>query len=229
MNRHHLFLIASFLIAGCAHQRAQLQDQQNIDRLISERGSEVQVCWDEALQKNPHLPSGQVTVRAQQHIDGALHSTQLISGFAGSNEIMECVSSKINAWKTPPPKTWGPVELSFQFTNTINLKALGEKDFGTVLRAHRPKIGDCFETTLKENPQNPGGEIEFEFVRTKEGRVKDLKMLSGFSGSDSIFQCMSSIIQDFELAQVPEEMPMKWTYRFKKSETVVQGSAPLSH
>lgn len=224
-----LALLVSVTLIGCSHKQAQLEDQQSIDRLIAERGGEVQACWNQALSKNPHLPSGQMTVRAKQHIDGALHSTQLLSGFAGSNEVIDCVAATINSWKTPPPKTWGPVDLSFQFTNTVDLKALGEKDFGSVLRAHRPQIGDCFEKSLQEDPLNNGGEIEFEFVRTPDGKVRDLKMLSGFRNAESIFACMSRVIEGFELAEAPEEIPMTWTYRFKKpSEMIVQGSAPLS-
>lgn len=215
----------SLFLAGCGLKEAQVADQQVVRQLMAEKSPEIEACYTQALKKNPHLPGGKITVRAEQHIDGRLHSAQLIRGFAGSNEVFDCVATKVNSWKTEAPKTWGPVDLSFEFKNRPQMQAKIETDFGTAMKEHRQAMGECFEKEAQRNPAVTSGEIKFKFTRTKDGRVRDIEKVHGFKGSEKVLGCMTEIMENFKLGETPTDAQMTWSHRFNKTQgTAVRDS-----
>jgi len=218
-------LLALSILSACGLKDAQHADQQAVKTLISQNKSEIEACYDQAIRRSPHLPGGHMTVRADQHIDGSLHSAQLLHGFAGSNEVFDCVANKVNSWSTLPPKTWGPVDLSFEFKNRGQGQASVEKDFGSVMKAHKQEIGRCYEKEAEKNPKVSRGEIQFRFTRTKDGRVRDVEKLKGFPGSNEVFECMIPIVEGFRLGETPGEAKMVWSQKFDKARgTAVRDS-----
>lgn len=209
-------------LTACGLKDAQQADQQKIDRLMAERKSEVTSCYDEALKRHPSLEDGSLTVRSQQHIDGSLHSTQMIRGFSGSNEIFDCVAEKVNSWKTEPPQTWGPVDLTFEFKNHQRATLALNKDFGTLMKEHRGQIGECFKRELSRNPNLSGGELKFKFLRTKDGRVLNLQQVSNFKGGQPVFECVARILSGFKLGPTPDDSAMMWAQNFNRDDSLAE-------
>lgn len=203
-------LALSLLLSACGYKEAQLREQREVQKLVEANQSEIEACYDKALSRNPNLPSGQMTVRADQNHDGSLHSTRLIRGFAGSNDVFDCVARKVNSWKTPPPKTWGPVEVSFDFRNRGMAAKAAERDFGSIVAKNRERLNQCFGST--------SGKVAVKFLRTKEGRVENLEMASGSPGTDRVFECLAMNIKQWRLAEVNDDSQMVWTFQSKANE-----------
>lgn len=221
-----LNIFTSALLVSCGYKEAQLKDQESVQALIQSQETEVQACYKDALRRNPLLPSGSMTIRAEQAWDGRLQAPQLIKGFAGSNEVFSCLETKIQSWKTTPPKTWGPVELTWEFKNTEMIRNAALSDFGSNMKENQPLFAECFEREVRKSPSVTGGEIKFEFLRTADGRVQKIRKTDGFAGSDPIYSCMAQIISQFELAPVPEDTQMHWAYRFNRLDrNIAEGNS----
>lgn len=210
------------VITGCGYKDAQKADQRVVDQLMAERKAEVNQCFEEAVRRKPSLEGGQMTVRAEQNNDGHLHSTQLIKGFSGSNEVFECVADKVNSWETEPLKTWGSIDLTFEFKNYNQKSAHLNRDFGTAMKEKQPQIGECFRRELARNPKLQGGELRFKFLRTKEGDVRNIEKVRGFSGDQPVFECMEQIVSNMDLGHTAEDSSISWTQNFRRNDALAE-------
>ncbi len=210
-----LIVLTSIAVSSCGLKEAKLRDERNIKELIAERGPELNKCYEAALKKNSKLESGSITVRADQHIDGSLHSTRLIRGFSASNEILECVTDKVNSWRTEAPSTRGPVTITWNFSNHSQFAAESRNDFEAKFKQHEEDFKSCYKQYVSAEKNPEWGKIRFAFVRSQNGKVNGLKKIEGFRGSDQVFQCMSRIMESWQLAETGSNQNMTWSYQFR--------------
>jgi hypothetical protein len=210
-----LIIVLSVVVSACGLKEAKLRDEQNVKQLIAERGPELNQCYEAALKKNPKLEAGSITVRADQHIDGSLHSTRLIRGFSASNEILECVRDTVESWKTEAPSTRGPVTITWSFSNKSQFAAESRHDFEAKFKQHEEEFKGCYKQYVSAERNPEWGKIRFAFVRGQNGKVNGLKKIEGFRGSDQVFQCMSRIMESWQLAETGSNQNMTWSYQFR--------------
>jgi len=208
--RNFLILTVTLLLSACGYKTAQLHEQQEIQKLVEANQPAIDACYQTALKHNPQLPSGMMTLRADQNNDGSLHSTRLIRGFAGSNEVFGCIAREVNSWKTQPPKTWGPVEVTFEFKNLGGVSKLVERDFGSIVKQNHQKINQCFGSLE--------GKVAVKFLRSKDGRIRNLENASSNLSMSPAYQCIAGELSQWQLAEVNEDTDMVWTFTSKRQD-----------
>jgi len=202
------------VLTACGLKEAKLRDQQNIQNLIAQRGPELNRCYETALRKDPKLESGSITLKADQNIDGSLHSTRLIRGFSASNQILDCVTETVNSWKTEAPSTRGPITITWKFENSGALRSQTRSDFESKLKAHEEDFKACYKRYVQSASQPEWGKIRFRFLRKEDGRLSELTQIDGFRGSDQVFTCMSRIMESWQLAEGSDSQRITWSYQF---------------
>ena len=209
------FALVLLALTSCGLKEAKRRDEENVKKLIAERGPELNRCYEAALQKDPDLDSGTITVRADQHIDGSLHSARMIKGFSASNRILDCVTESINSWKTDAPSTRGPINITWNFKNPGPSISQAQSDFETELRKHEEDFKSCYKQYVRSERAPEWGKIRFEFLRGQNGRISQLRKIAGFKGSDQIFACMTRIMESWQLAEGHSSQRLTWSYQFR--------------
>jgi hypothetical protein len=115
MKSLYAIVLLSFVSVACGYKQAQVEDQQKAQEFALAKQSEVEACFFEARRRTPQMSGGSITIRADQLWNGEITSPRLIRGFAGSNEIFECVRAKMTGWRMEPTPTWGPLEFTWSY------------------------------------------------------------------------------------------------------------------
>lgn len=108
-----LFIL--FGLSACAPKQALERDNQFIQALVNEHKEQVRQCYIQAAQNDETVGEGKLVIRADHNPNGNLSNFWTRKHFKGSQPVEACLYELMSEWKTPPPYTRGPVELSWDF------------------------------------------------------------------------------------------------------------------
>jgi TonB family protein len=100
-------------IDGSADVEGQL-DREIIQRVVRENRRGIRACYESALQRNQNL-EGRVTVRWVISPDGAVAGASVQTSTMNSQEVENCLVSRVRQFRFPEPRGGGIVRVNFPF------------------------------------------------------------------------------------------------------------------
>jgi len=88
-------------------------DSDSIARVVRSRMRMVQDCYERELKRDPGL-AGKIEIEFTIGEDGSVTEARVATNKMGSDEVAQCIVSRIQRWKFPKPKG-GSVTVNFPF------------------------------------------------------------------------------------------------------------------
>jgi len=89
-------------------------DRSVVQATIAKYLSQVRACYETGLKTNPGL-GGQVTMNFEINGEGDLNFAKVQKSSLDSNEVEQCISTRMMTWKFPKPRGGVAVKVSYPF------------------------------------------------------------------------------------------------------------------
>jgi hypothetical protein len=208
---------ALLIFSGCASRQATETDQAAVEALMFESETRFSQCYEEFERRFPNGDQGHLMLRADYLPNGEFSNIRTVESFPGSGPLVLCLSSVVQGWRAAPPYSRGPVDLHFEFSRKRASgaeRALKQEEIEKVMSAQAGDFHECYEEAKKITPQLRGGEIRLEFEVLASGSTGRLRELSGFNGSEVVFQCLSQKARNWSFPQREVNTSVVWTWQF---------------
>lgn len=88
---------------------------QDIDRVLSQHQSDFDQCFEDLTKEQPQIKGGELKFDLGIGQTGEVKALKLIEGFQGSEQILQCLEARSEAWKFPAAPSDSHARWSWNF------------------------------------------------------------------------------------------------------------------
>jgi len=204
--------------AACGGTRhAAKTDQSVIDALILDSDYRFNQCYSEFERRFESTEGGEIHLRADYLPNGNFANTRPIKSFSGAGPLIHCLSSVVNSWTASPPYARGPVDIRIRYeprSPQQEAEVLSSEEIHQVMDGSSDDFRHCYREAKKTDSEVAGGDLSFQFEVLTSGRVARLREISGFRGSELIFDCLQSKVQNWKFPESRDNTTVTWRWSF---------------